>query len=173
MMCGIINAEQMQSIYSSLSQLHIYLYSTEKGNRGMSYEKSCGAVVYRKHHGNTEILLIKHVRSGCWSFPKGHMEQGENELQTAVREIKEETNIDVSIDDAAFREVVIFNPRRDITKEVVYFLARAVSFDCIRQEEEIAEVRWVEIGQAAALLSYDNDRLLVNKAKSFLAMTKI
>lgn len=139
----------------------------------MNYEKSCGAIVYRKRHGNTEILLIKHVRSGCWSFPKGHMEPGENELQTAVREIKEETNIDVSVDDPSFREVVVFNPRRDITKEVVYFLARATTFDCEKQESEIAEVRWVEIGQALTLLAYDNDRVLVNKAKSFLAMTKI
>ena len=139
----------------------------------MIHEKSCGALVYRKHHGNTEILLIKHIRSGCWSFPKGHMEQGENEIQTAIREIKEETNIDVSIDDATFREVVVFNPRRDVTKEVVYFLARAVSFDCEKQEEEIAEVRWVEMGQAAALLAYDNDRTLVGKAKAFLAKTKI
>lgn len=139
----------------------------------MNYEKSCGAIVYRKRHGNTEILLIKHVRSGCWSFPKGHMEPGENEIQTAVREIKEETNIDVSVDDPAFREVVVFNPRRDITKEVVYFLARATTFDCEKQESEISEVRWVEIGQALTLLAYDNDRVLVNKAKSFLAMTKI
>lgn len=139
----------------------------------MNYEKSCGAVVYRKRHGNTEILLIKHVRSGCWSFPKGHMEPGETELQTAVREIKEETNIDVSVDDPSFREVIVFNPRRDITKEVVYFLARAVSFDCEKQESEIAEARWVEIGQALNVLAYDNDRVLVSKAKNFLSMTKI
>ena len=130
----------------------------------MNHEKSCGAIVYRKRHGNTEILLIKHVRSGGWSFPKGHME---------LREIKEETNIDVSIDDPSFRQVVVFNPRRDITKEVVYFLARAVTFECERQEEEIADVRWVEIGQAGAVLNYDNDRLLVNRAKAFLAKTKI
>ena len=77
------------------------------------------------------------------------------------------------MDDPSFREVVVFNPRRDITKEVVYFLARATSFDCEKQESEIAEARWVEIGQALSLLAYDNDRVLVNKAKSFLAMTKI
>lgn len=139
----------------------------------MGFEKSCGAVVYRKHHGNTEILLIRHVKSGGWSFPKGHMEQGENELQTAVREIKEETNIDAVVDDPSFRETVVFNPRRDITKEVVYFLARATSFDCIKQEDEIADVRWVEIGQAANVLTYDNDRILVNKVKAFLSMSKI
>ena len=57
----------------------------------MTYEKSCGGIVYRKFHGNTEILLIKHIKSGYWSFPKGHVENGETEEETAKREIKEET----------------------------------------------------------------------------------
>ena len=61
----------------------------------MILEKSCGAIVYRRHHGNLEILLIKHVNSGHWSFPKGHVEEGETEVETATREIKEETGIEV------------------------------------------------------------------------------
>lgn len=139
----------------------------------MSFEKSCGAIVYRKSHGNTEILLIKHIRSEAWSFPKGHMEENEQEVQTAIREIKEETNIDVVIDDPNFRQSVEYSPRRDVTKQVVFFLARAVSFDCIPQEEEISDVRWVEIGQAAALMIYDNDRVLVNKARAYLSKSII
>lgn len=144
-----------------------------KGAAEMIHEKSCGAVVYRKFHGNTEILLIKHVRSGCWSFPKGHMEEGETELQTAVREIKEETNIDISIDDPSFRETVIFSPRRDTRKEVVYFVGRATSFDAAAQEEEISEIRWLEIGSASAKLAYDNDKIILNKVKAYLALSKI
>ncbi len=139
----------------------------------MSYEKSCGGVVYRKRCGNTEILLVKHLKTGGWSFPKGHMEPGESEEQTALREIKEETNIDAVIDDASFRETAVYTLRHDITKQVVYFLARAVSFDCVKQEEEIAEARWVELGQVSSVLSYDNDRIIMNKAKAFLSMTKI
>ena len=139
----------------------------------MIHEKSCGAVVYRKFHGNTEILLIQHVRSGCWSFPKGHMEEGETELQTAVREIKEETNIDISIDDPSFRETVIFSPRRDTRKEVVYFVGRATSFDAAAQEEEISEIRWLEIGSASAKLAYDHDKITLNKVKAYLALSKI
>ena len=60
----------------------------------MTHEKSCGAIVYRRYHGNIEILLIKHINSGHWSFPKGHVEEGETEVETAQREIKEETNLD-------------------------------------------------------------------------------
>ena len=137
----------------------------------MTFEKSCGAIVYRKHHGNTEILLIKHIKSGYWSFPKGHVEKGETEEETAVREIKEETGIDVYID-PDFRETVTYSPRKDAKKDVVYFVARARNFDYTPQLEEIAEIRWVGIGQAHNLLVYDNDKLIVNKAKSFISLMK-
>ncbi|MGN0578449.1 MAG: bis(5'-nucleosyl)-tetraphosphatase [Ruminiclostridium sp.] len=137
----------------------------------MNYEKSCGAIVYRRFHGNTEILLIRHIKSGYWSFPKGHVENGETEVETATREIKEETNIDVLID-SGFRETVSFSPRRDTSKTVVYFVAKALNNDTKPQLEEISEIRWVEIGQAASHLTYDNDKLIVNKAKAFIALMK-
>lgn len=137
----------------------------------MNYEKSCGAIVYRKFHGNTEILLIRHIKSGYWSFPKGHVEAGETEAETAMREIKEETNIDVLID-TGFRETVSFSPRRDTSKTVVYFVAKALNSDTKPQEEEISEIRWVEIGQALSYLTYDNDKLVVTKAKAFIALMK-
>lgn len=95
----------------------------------MQHEKSCGAIVYRKSHGNTEILLIKHINSGHWSFPKGHMENGETEIETAIREIKEETSVNVMID-PTFRETVSYFPKRDTQKTVVYFIARAKNYDC-------------------------------------------
>ena len=137
----------------------------------MNYEKSCGAIVYRRFHGNTEILLIRHIKSGYWSFPKGHVENGETEVETATREIKEETNIDVLID-SGFRETVSISPRRDTSKTVVYFVAKALNNDTKPQLEEISEIRWVEIGQAASHLTYDNDKLIVNKAKAFIALMK-
>lgn len=130
-------------------------------------EKSCGALVYRKYHGNTEILLIKHINSGHWSFPKGHVEKGETEIETAMREIKEETGIDVIIDQS-FREIVTYSPRRDTHKEVVYFIAKAKNTDYTPQEDEIADIKWVEISRAGSVLAYENDKSIVNKAKNFI-----
>ncbi|MBQ7757192.1 MAG: NUDIX domain-containing protein [Oscillospiraceae bacterium] len=130
-------------------------------------EKSCGALVYRKYHGNTEILLIKHINSGHWSFPKGHVEEGETEIETAMREIKEETGIDVIIDQS-FREIVTYSPRRDTHKEVVYFIAKAKNTDYTPQEDEIADIKWVEISRAGSVLAYENDKSIVNKAKNFI-----
>ncbi len=137
----------------------------------MNYEKSCGAVVYRKFHGNTEILLIRHIKSGYWSFPKGHVENGETEIETAIREIKEETNIDVLIDDG-FRETVTFSPRKDTSKTVVYFVGKAISRDAKPQADEISDMRWTEIEQADSYLTYENDRLVASKAKAFIALMK-
>ena len=63
----------------------------------MIREKSCGALVYRKKQDRLELLLIRHKNGGHWSFPKGHVETGETEPQTALREIKEETGLDVGL----------------------------------------------------------------------------
>ncbi len=134
-------------------------------NFGMLHEKSCGAIVYRRFHGNIEILLIKHINSGHWSFPKGHVEGDETELETARREIKEETGLDVILDQT-FRETVSYSPRRDTQKVVVYFLALARNYDYVPQEEEIAEIRWVDIVRASHMLTYENDKTIVNKARA-------
>ena len=130
----------------------------------MLHEKSCGAIVYRKSHGNIEILLIRHINSGHWSFPKGHVEEGETEVETAKREIMEETSIDVIID-PTFRETVTYSPRRDTMKVVVYFLAKAKNVDYVPQADEISEIKWVDIVHATNLLSYENDKNIVTKAR--------
>ena len=137
----------------------------------MNYEKSCGAIVYRKHHGNTELLLVRHLKSGHWSFPKGHMEAGETEEDTARREIKEETGLDVLLD-TGFRETVNYSPKKNTKKTVVYFVGMVASHELIPQQDEISELRWLEIEQAGNVLTYDNDKLLANKAKSFIALMK-
>ena len=65
----------------------------------MKYEKSCGAIVYRKSRDRIELLLIQNRYGGDWSFPKGHVEGEETEVQTALREVKEETGLDIQLED--------------------------------------------------------------------------
>lgn len=93
------------------------------------------------------------------------MEPNETEIETAKREIFEETGLDVIID-PTFRETVSFSPKRDTQKIVVYFLARAKKYDYTPQEEEIAEIRWVDIVYATNILTYENDKTIVNKARA-------
>ncbi len=101
-------------------------------------------------------------------FPKGHVETGETEIQTARREIMEETGIDVIID-SSFRETVSYSPKRGTQKIVVYFLAKAKNSDYIPQADEIADIKWVEIDRAQTVLSYENDKSIVAKARAIIA----
>jgi ADP-ribose pyrophosphatase YjhB (NUDIX family) len=59
----------------------------------MRHEKSCGTVIFRKARGKYAVLLIKNKYTDCWSFPKGHVEQGESSRVAAQREVEEETGI--------------------------------------------------------------------------------
>lgn len=130
-------------------------------------EKSCGALVYRVEQGQVDLLVLRHRLGGHWAFPKGHVEAGETEKQTALREVKEETGLDIQLI-PGYRKRVFYSPRKGIQKEVVYFLGYAEDSRTTMQEEEIAEIRWVPIQQAPKYLTYRNDRRLLSAAKATL-----
>ncbi|MBQ7816589.1 MAG: NUDIX domain-containing protein [Oscillospiraceae bacterium] len=132
----------------------------------MKKEKSCGAIVFYLKDEKEQILLIKHANSGHWSFPKGHVEAGETEVQTAMREIKEETGVNASVD-TRFREVVTYSPKKDVIKDVVYFFATTENYETYNQEEEVSDICWVNIDRAIKSVSYKNDKELVRKAIGF------
>ena len=134
----------------------------------MKREKSCGALVYRvTSNGQKELLFIKHRHGAHWSFPKGHVEEGENEVQTALREVKEETGLDIDLE-GNFRQSVEYYPKPNVKKQVVYFLGHAKSDHVVRQVEEIDETRWIPLEQAHTWVTFRNDKNLINKAKKIL-----
>lgn len=132
----------------------------------MKKEKSCGAVVYKYQDGNLFILLLKHI-GGHWSFPKGHMEKGEMECDTAVREVFEETNLDVVLD-LGCRLVTTYSPKEDTVKDVVYFVATPKGGDMRPQEEEISEIEWLLVDDAFSRITYQNDKQLLEKVVKYL-----
>lgn len=138
----------------------------------MKKEKSCGALVFRKNDSSYDLVLLRHRFGGHWSFPKGHVEHGENEHQTALREVKEETGIAIRLMEG-FRESVEYFPKPGVKKQVVYFLGRALEETLVRQEEEISEVRWVPIEQAGDMVTFSNDKRLIRLAKRRLGATHV
>ena len=118
----------------------------------MTYEKSCGAIIF---NDKNEVLLIKQ-NSGNWCFPKGHMEKGETEVQTAIREIKEETNVDIKINEN-YRYELSYLQREDMTKTVVYFVAKEINNNEIKlQDIELQNYKWTKPEEVANTLTYDN-----------------
>ncbi|MBQ6373108.1 MAG: NUDIX domain-containing protein [Clostridia bacterium] len=125
----------------------------------MRYEKSCGAVVFRKTDV-WNVLLIRHIKGRHVSFPKGHVEQGETESQTAEREVLEETGIRVRVD-RRFRAENRYNIRPDTQKLVVVFAAVTEQAEITPQPEEIAEAFWLPVDEANERLTYERDRRIM------------
>lgn len=139
----------------------------------MKKEKSCGALVYRREGDKLMILLLRHRNGGHWSFPKGHVENGESEAETALREIFEETGLSVSLQEG-FRHAVAYSPKPGVRKQVVYFLGLAdEGQSAVRQEEEIGEIRWMEFQEACRNVSYKNDRGLLALAQQYFAENRL
>ena len=129
----------------------------------MVWEKSCGALVVRREGDRYYVLMIRHKAGGNRSFPKGHMEKGETEYATALREVMEETSSRIAIV-SDFRSTVTYRPSPGVMKEVVYFLAFTTSADIKPREGEIAQVEWVPIEEAEEALTYENDKTVFRAA---------
>lgn len=139
----------------------------------MKREKSCGALVYRVENDELMLLLLRHRHGGHWSFPKGHVEGDETEVQTALREVLEETSLHVTLQ-PDFRHTVEYFPKPGVKKLVVYFLGEASpDEEAIKQEEEIGELRWVRLDDAFDLVSFKNDRDLLTMARNRLAESNL
>ena len=98
----------------------------------MKHEKSCGAVIFRKTRGKYAVLLIKNRYADFWSFPKGHVEPGENEYQTAIRETKEETGIDVKLENGFRMESVYLIGKKKNTEKPL-FQKQKISFTYLKK----------------------------------------
>ena len=132
----------------------------------MNYEKSCGAVIYTIVDGK-RLYLIEVMQKGHASLCKGHVEGNESEHQTAAREIREETGLEVKFVEG-FRQTVEYSPDTDCLKTVVFFLADADSTNVTIQEEEVREIEWLPYEGALTKLTFDSLREVLQQAENFL-----
>ena len=128
------------------------------------YEKSCGAVVYTKDGENIKFLLVKGSASKRVGFPKGHIEKGEIETETAVREIYEETSLNVVLY-SDFKEEYSYTISGYVKKTVVYFLAEFNNLDKYKiRDNEILEQWLVPYEKAYDMLTFVQDKAVLKKA---------
>ena len=120
-------------------------------------EKACGCIIINEN----KVLLVRQNK-GHWEFPKGHVEGNETEKETAIREVKEETNLDVGIvSDERYIIEYVTDKGRD--KQVVYFIAKCISGELMRQECEIQTLGWFDFDEALETLTYENTKKLFEK----------
>lgn len=134
----------------------------------MDFIKSCGAVVFTRVEQEIRYVIIRHLDGHC-GFPKGHMEPGEGEQTTALREIREEVGLRSALIDGFREEENYLLPNKPgVTKQVVYFLAEYSGQAIHIQPEEVAQAYLLPYEEALSALTFREAREILNKAHKFL-----
>jgi 8-oxo-dGTP pyrophosphatase MutT (NUDIX family) len=125
---------------------------------------SAGGIVYRKD-GSTDIVICGRDSDGVWGLPKGTPEPGESLEETAVREVSEETGLNVKVFDK-IGVVEYWFAREGVRyhKWVHYYLMEAIGGDTSKHDLEYDRVEWHEVNAALRKLTFKNEADMVTRA---------
>jgi len=135
----------------------------------MPFERSAGAVIFRKEEGRAYYLLLHH-QSGHWDFPKGNIEKGEKLEETVKRETKEETGLGDIKFIPGFEEAIKYFYKlksKNIFKIVTFFLAETRTKDVKISWEHIG-YQWLPYQEALTQVTFKNAKEILQKANNFL-----
>ncbi|GAB3191135.1 NUDIX hydrolase [Nesterenkonia suensis] len=120
---------------------------------------AAGALCWRLHRGELEVLLIHRPRYDDWSFPKGKLDPGETLPECAVREVSEEIGLRARLGvPLPVTRYDVPKNGRPRTKEVWYWAARIIEGTPAPDGKETDEVRWASIEVAREMLTNESDR---------------
>lgn len=139
------------------------------------HETSAGGVVWRRNGDGVEIVMVRPAKKDAWTLPKGQPNPGETMIETAARETREETGLEVAagapVGDISYvfswRETPGKLPVR-IFKKVHYFLMEPRGGSLDAHDHEMDEARWFDIEEAEHRASYKSDREIIVKARTML-----
>jgi len=122
--------------------------------------QAAGGVVLRpRDGGGVEVLVVHRPKYDDWSLPKGKLDRGETFEQAALREVLEETGLRCRLRDEL--EEVRYTDHKGRPKIVRYWLMDVAEDRGFTPNDEVDELRWLELHAAVALLSYEHDKELV------------
>ena len=132
---------------------------------------SAGGVVYRDNGGRAEVVICGRASPRTWGLPKGTPNPGESREQTALREVREETGLEVEIE--GFIGSVEYRFYRSANsvqydKTVYFYLMSPTGGDLSLHDHEFDEVHWLPVPEALEALTYDNEVKIVEKSLSLV-----
>ena len=132
-------------------------------------EKSVGAVLFKKEN-NQILYLVEYMKQGHISLCKGHQEQGENDLETLEREVKEETDSKIKLIDG-FKYEISYFPNIEAYKKVIFYLAEIISDNKLqdKHDDEVKKIELLSFEDALNKLTYQTDKDTLAKAHEYLA----
>lgn len=136
----------------------------------VKFEESAGGIVFKKEKDRTFILVTQHSAHHGWVFPKGLIDEGEDEEVTAVREVREEGGVEAKIvKELPAVEYFYKFEGQTIKKKVTYFLMEYVSGNIEDHDWEMEAAEWLPIDQVAERLSYKTDKQIFQKAQKLIS----
>ena len=132
-------------------------------------ETSYGVVPFQQFDGEWRVFLVQH-RQGHWSLPKGHIEPGESGLETATRELKEETGLDVErfLSFVSIDEQYQFKRGPVVVEKRVGYYPGLVHGKVTIQVAELKTGRWFSVEEAGKTLTFPEARRILQEAAGFL-----
>ena len=140
-------------------------------SRGLpvSHAVSAGGVVYRGNSGTMEVVVCHSAHRDIWALPKGTPDQGESTLETALREVREETGLEVvSERELDSIDYWFVQDRHRVHKVVHFWLMRPVGGSLDDHDHEFDLVVWKPVDAALDMLTYKGERDMVELAMSQL-----
>jgi 8-oxo-dGTP diphosphatase len=116
--------------------------------------RAAGGVIWRRGRDGVEVLLVHRPKYGDWTFAKGKLEDGESFRDAARREVLEETGFHVELGDELESTRYVDAKGRD---KIVRYWTMTVEGGSFAPNDEVDEIRWVGVAQAAGRLSYSRD----------------
>lgn len=138
------------------------MVSTDSGTASGPDVVAAGAVVVRRANGG-EVLMVHRPKYDDWAWPKGKQDPGEHVTATAVREVLEETGVEIRLGRPLPRQLYLVSGGR--AKHVHYWTGWVMGDPDVSgyaANHEIDQVAWVGFDKARKLLTYADDALLLD-----------
>ena len=124
---------------------------------------AAGGVVWRRGEGGVEVVLVHRPRYDDWSLPKGKLDKGESFEEAALREVEEETGLRCEL--GPFLDEVGYRDHKDREKLVRWWAMEAGEGE-FAPDDEVDELRWTPLDEAASMLTYEIDRRLLERLRA-------
>jgi len=136
---------------------------------------SAGGVIYRRTDGKIQVVICGRIKASLWALPKGTPDDYETRTETAIREVREETGLEVVVEifiDSIHYSFTRKGTNKNYQKEVFFYLMRKVGGDFSRHDKEFDIVKWVNEKDVASTLTYHNEVDIVQKGLSLVKIRR-